>query len=183
MMESKRPLSPHLQVYKPQLTSILSITHRASGIALSTGTFFVVGWLVALAGGEKYFDIAHYLASQWYGLIILAGYTWALSYHLCNGIRHLFWDAGYDGKFSDLGMIPAALVLTRVIGRPAGDLICLDLGVKALASEMPPPRAVFLDESGDVVALSEQTHSEEHLVARTASGDGVLWLWLRATVA
>jgi len=95
MMESKRPLSPHLQVYKPQLTSILSITHRASGIALSTGTFFVVGWLVALAGGERYFDVAHYLASQWYGLIILAGYTWALSYHLCNGIRHLFWDAGY----------------------------------------------------------------------------------------
>ena len=95
MSGSKRPLSPHLQVYRPQLTSILSITHRATGLALSFGTIFLVFWLIALAGGEAYFSIAKYIMTQWYGLVILGGFTWALSYHLCNGIRHLFWDAGY----------------------------------------------------------------------------------------
>ena len=115
MTVSKRPLSPHLQVYRPQLTSILSITHRASGLALSTGTVFVVGWLVALASGEKYFAIAHYLASQWYGLIVLAGYTWALSYHLCNGIRHLFWDAGYGFELTTVYRSGWAILAGSVI--------------------------------------------------------------------
>ncbi len=94
-MESvKRPLSPHLQVYKPQLTSILSITHRGTGVFLSLGSLFLSCWLVALATGEEVFTNLQHYCSAWYGKIILIGFVFAIFYHLCNGIRHLFWDAG-----------------------------------------------------------------------------------------
>ena len=90
----ERPLSPHLQVYKPQLTSILSIMHRMSGIALAVGTCLLVWWLVVIAlGGESYWTIQSVMGS-WYGLLTLCGWSFALFYHLCNGIRHLFWDMG-----------------------------------------------------------------------------------------
>ena len=89
-----RPLSPHLQVYKPQLTCILSIMHRITGVALAVGTLVLVWWLVAAAiGGEAYVSIQKIL-SNWFGRLLLLGWSFALFYHLCNGIRHLFWDIG-----------------------------------------------------------------------------------------
>ncbi|MBH68283.1 MAG: succinate dehydrogenase, cytochrome b556 subunit [Rhodospirillaceae bacterium] len=100
MNGSNRPLSPHLQVYKPQLTSVLSITHRLTGIALSLGTIFIICWLIAIASGEKYYSVFQYIITEWYGMAILLGFTWALFYHLCNGIRHLFWDVGYGFELS-----------------------------------------------------------------------------------
>lgn len=94
MSTVNRPLSPHLQVYKPQLTSVMSITHRATGIALSVGTLLLVYWLVAAAmGPEAYADAARVLTSK-VGQLALFLWTWALYYHLCNGIRHLYWDLG-----------------------------------------------------------------------------------------
>jgi succinate dehydrogenase / fumarate reductase cytochrome b subunit len=95
MNGSNRPLSPHLQVYKPQLTSVLSITHRATGVALAAGTLLLVWWIVAAATGEEYFNFVQGIMASWVGLIVLSGFSWAVFYHLCNGIRHLFWDAGY----------------------------------------------------------------------------------------
>lgn len=92
----QRPLSPFMigPYYKPQLTSMLSITHRATGMGLSAGTLFLAGWLIALAGGpEAYASYAGHVGA-WYGQIILLGFSWSLLYHLCNGIRHLFWDIG-----------------------------------------------------------------------------------------
>lgn len=92
----QRPLSPFMigPYYKPQLTSMLSITHRATGMGLSAGTLFLAGWLVALASGpEAYAKFAVHVGA-WYGQLILLGFSWALLYHLCNGIRHLFWDVG-----------------------------------------------------------------------------------------
>jgi succinate dehydrogenase / fumarate reductase, cytochrome b subunit len=92
----QRPLSPFMigPYYKPQLTSMLSITHRATGMGLSAGTLFLAGWLVALASGpEAYAKFAVHVTA-WYGQLILLGFSWALLYHLCNGIRHLFWDVG-----------------------------------------------------------------------------------------
>jgi len=89
-----RPLSPHLQVYKPQFTSVLSIMHRITGVALAVGTLVLVWWLVAAAiGGEAYVSIQKIL-SNWFGRLLLLGWSFALFYHLCNGIRHLFWDIG-----------------------------------------------------------------------------------------
>lgn len=94
MPASNRPLSPHLLIYKPQLTSVLSIVHRATGVALAVGLLLVAYWLVALAAGPETFEYAQRIMGSWIGNIILFGFTFALFYHLCNGIRHLFWDAG-----------------------------------------------------------------------------------------
>jgi succinate dehydrogenase / fumarate reductase cytochrome b subunit len=90
-----RPLSPHLQIYRPQLTSVLSIVHRMTGVGLTLGAVLVVWWLLAAATGPEYFAIVDGLLTSWIGLLVLLGSTWALAYHLLNGIRHLVWDIGY----------------------------------------------------------------------------------------
>ena len=95
MSGSNRPMSPHLQVYRPQLTSVLSITHRETGVALGAGSIFLVWWIMAAAGGAEYFSYVQTIMGSWLGLLILLGFSWAVFFHLCNGIRHLFWDAGY----------------------------------------------------------------------------------------
>jgi succinate dehydrogenase / fumarate reductase cytochrome b subunit len=95
MAQAERPLSPHLQVYKPQLTSVLSISHRATGIALSVGTILLVWWLLAAARGPDAYDAVRGFAGSWIGVLLIVGWTYSLFFHLCNGIRHLFWDAGY----------------------------------------------------------------------------------------
>jgi succinate dehydrogenase / fumarate reductase cytochrome b subunit len=91
----KRPLSPHLQIYRPQLTSFMSITHRATGVFLSIGTLVLVYWLMAAAAGPVAYQQAQTLLSSGIGLLLLFAWSFSLFYHLCNGIRHLFWDAGY----------------------------------------------------------------------------------------
>ena len=90
----KRPLSPHLQVYKPQLTSVLSITHRGTGVFLSLGALVLTYWLVSLAVSEELFNSFHLHTTFWYGKLFLIGFVFSLYYHLANGIRHLFWDIG-----------------------------------------------------------------------------------------
>lgn len=91
---NNRPLSPHLQIYRPQLTSVLSITHRATGAALSLGTMVLLYWLQAVARGPETYAAAQEVLGSWLVQLVLAGWTWAFFYHLSNGIRHLFWDAG-----------------------------------------------------------------------------------------
>ena len=90
-----RPLSPHLQIYQPQLTSVLSITHRVTGNALTIGSLLLVYWLVAAAAGPDAFNRAQSFMGSWLGLLLLFAWSISLFYHLCNGIRHLFWDAGF----------------------------------------------------------------------------------------
>jgi succinate dehydrogenase / fumarate reductase cytochrome b subunit len=94
MRTDPRPLSPHLQIYRPQLTSVLSITHRATGVALSVGTLLLVWWLVAAANGPDSYDTVQRFLGSWIGLVLLFGWSLALFYHLCNGLRHLWWDTG-----------------------------------------------------------------------------------------
>ena len=93
----QRPLSPFMigPYYRPQLTSMLSITHRATGVFLSLGTVLLVGWLMAAASGAEAYAGAQQVLNAWYGQVLLLGWSFALFYHLCNGIRHLVWDAGY----------------------------------------------------------------------------------------
>ena len=94
-MTAQRPLSPHLQIYRWQLTSVLSIFHRFTGLALSVGTLLLVWWLVAMASGPQEFAVAQGFIGSWLGRLMLLGWTFSLFYHLANGIRHLCWDAGY----------------------------------------------------------------------------------------
>ena len=94
MKPSNRPLSPHLQVYRPQLTSVLSITHRGTGVFLAVATLLLVYWLAALTGGEQSYLRAQVFFGSWFGQLVLLACTFSLFYHLCNGVRHLFWDIG-----------------------------------------------------------------------------------------
>jgi len=94
MSAENRPLSPHLQVYRPQLTSVLSFMHRFTGSGLAVGTLLLVYWLVAVASGPDAYETAQNLIGSFIGRLFLFGWTVALFYHLCNGIRHLVWDTG-----------------------------------------------------------------------------------------
>ncbi len=94
MASAERPLSPHLQVYRPQWTTVLSISHRATGIFLSVGMIALVWWLAAAAASpESYAGFAG-VAGSIIGQLVLFVWTFCLFYHLCNGIRHLIWDTG-----------------------------------------------------------------------------------------
>lgn len=98
---SNRPLSPHLQIYRLPMLAILSITHRMTGVALSVGTLLLVYWLYAAASGPESFDYAQGIFGSMLGQLVLFIFTLALFYHMCNGIRHLFWDMGYGFKLAD----------------------------------------------------------------------------------
>jgi succinate dehydrogenase / fumarate reductase, cytochrome b subunit len=91
----RRPLSPHLQVYRPQLTSVLSTFHRLTGIGLGFGTLLLTWWLVAAATSPEAFATVQNFIGSPIGLLLLFGWTVALFFHLCNGIRHLAWDLGF----------------------------------------------------------------------------------------
>ena len=95
MATKQRPLSPHLQVYRWQIQMATSIVHRATGIILALGAFLIAGALLAMATGPDAWQCVQGLASSWFGLVFLFGWTWAFAYHLLNGIRHLVQDAGY----------------------------------------------------------------------------------------
>ena len=90
-----RPLSPHLDVYKWQVQMVTSILHRATGIALAVGLLGMVWGLLALAGGQDAWAAFAACAGSWFGRLVLFGFSWALAYHLLNGIRHLAQDAGH----------------------------------------------------------------------------------------
>ena len=119
-MARERPISPHLQVYKPQITSVLSIFHRITGVAMTFGLILLVAWIFTLSLGEEYFEYFVMFIKSWFGLLILFGFTFALNYHLCNGIRHLFWDAGYGYEIetvhkSGLAVLVVSFLLTILI--------------------------------------------------------------------
>ncbi|MDF1721523.1 MAG: succinate dehydrogenase, cytochrome b556 subunit [Minwuia sp.] len=95
MANTNRPLSPHLQVYRPQITSMLSILHRGTGVTLAGGLILMLWWLVALASGPEYYNYVMEIAGSIIGRLVLLGFSWALFFHLCNGLRHLYWDAGW----------------------------------------------------------------------------------------
>lgn len=120
MVTDNRPLSPHLQVYRPQLTSMTSIAHRFSGVLLSLGMIVVVAWLVGLAAGPSAFEAVNGWLGSLPGLVLLFAWTVSLFYHLFNGIRHLLWDAGWllelKGAYaSGWTVLTVTVVLTAIV--------------------------------------------------------------------
>lgn len=93
-LRDKRPLSPHLQIYKPILTMVMSILHRITGGALYFGTLLLAWWLIAAAAGPGYFDFVNGIYGSFFGRLILFGFTWALVHHMLGGLRHFIWDMG-----------------------------------------------------------------------------------------
>jgi succinate dehydrogenase / fumarate reductase cytochrome b subunit len=128
MANSKRPLSPHLQVYRLPMTANLSILHRATGVALSAGTLLFSYWLISATYGEAKFATAQSVMGSWFGQLVLWGFTFSLFYHLANGVRHLAWDAGWGFGLDKLrvsgwlvvlfagGMTVLTLVLAYTVG-------------------------------------------------------------------
>lgn len=94
MSTHERPLSPHLQVYRWPLNMAMSILHRATGMALAVGTLLLVWWLLAAAAGPEAYEAARACIGSWFGRLLLFGWSFALFFHLLNGIRHLGWDTG-----------------------------------------------------------------------------------------
>ena len=115
MPASQRPLSPHAQIYRWYLTSALSIAHRASGVLLSLGTLILgLGLLAVASGPAAYVQLQGHLTT-WYGLAGMLVWTVCLYYHLCNGIRHLFWDAGYGFELRTANASAYVVLIATVV--------------------------------------------------------------------
>jgi succinate dehydrogenase / fumarate reductase, cytochrome b subunit len=115
-----RPLSPHIQIYKPLINMVMSIVHRLTGAALYFGTLLLAWWLIAAAAGPDYFNTVSSWFVWWPGKFVLIGYTWALLHHMLGGLRHFLWDTGrgYDLKTIDQlswGSLLVSLVATGLI--------------------------------------------------------------------
>jgi succinate dehydrogenase cytochrome b subunit len=117
----ERPLSPFMfpTWYRFQITSALSILHRLTGIALAVGSILLAWWLVSVAAGGESFAWTHAFIASPIGLLLLFGWSIAFFYHLCNGVRHLAWDAGYGFELrsayrSGYGVLAATVVLTLI---------------------------------------------------------------------
>lgn len=120
----KRPLSPHLQIYRPQITSVMSILHRLTGILLAFGALQLALWILAAAQGPETFAAIQAFNGSWLGRGLLYGWTAALFYHLANGVRHLLWDAGFGfaptqvaaSGWVTLAVAAALTLLTWLVG-------------------------------------------------------------------
>ncbi|EEE45878.2 succinate dehydrogenase, cytochrome b556 subunit [Labrenzia sp. R4_1] len=119
-LRGNRPLSPHLQIYKPILTMVMSILHRITGAALYFGTILLAWWLIAAAAGPAYFDFVNAIYGSIIGRLVLFGFTWALVHHMLGGIRHFIWDmgAGFEkdarewlAKATIIGSVSLTLIL------------------------------------------------------------------------
>ena len=116
----ERPLSPHLSIYKPMLTMLMSIAHRITGFGLYFGTLLLAWWLLAAASGPNAYAGIGSFMSSFIGRIVLFGYTWALMHHMLGGIRHLMWDTGHgfgehEREWLAIATIVGSIGLTIVI--------------------------------------------------------------------
>ena len=114
-----RPLSPHLQIYRLPLAAVLSITHRITGIGLTIGTLLLTWWVASAAYGPDAYAVATGFLGSILGYLFLLGFSVALFFHLCNGIRHLFWDAGMnfeiaETKRANVVVLAGTVILTAV---------------------------------------------------------------------
>lgn len=120
MANNNRPTSPHLQIYRLPLTAILSVFHRATGAFLSAGLVLTVLALTALSDGRSSWELTQGVLTHWFGQLVLFGFTVVLNYHMCNGIRHLFWDIGHGytleaASRANFMVLIATVVLTLLV--------------------------------------------------------------------
>ena len=115
MASQKRPLSPHIQIYKPQITSVLSITHRLTGIVLLFAALMLSSWVISATFGKEVFDQTQNILNSWLGVLILIGLTISIFYHLGNGVRHLFWDFGKGFELKNVRQSGIIVILFTLI--------------------------------------------------------------------
>jgi succinate dehydrogenase / fumarate reductase cytochrome b subunit len=123
-----RPLSPHLQIYRPMLTMMMSIVHRITGAALYFGTLLLAWWLVAAASGPNAYANFEWFIGSLVGRLVLFGYTWALLHHMLGGIRHLIWDTGHGFEPAEREL----LAVSNLVGSIALTLLVWVIGYLAM---------------------------------------------------
>ena len=119
MNDSKNPLSPHLQIYRWHISSLLSITHRISGVINLLALILIFFWIVVLSLGENSYELFLLIINSFFGKFILIGFTWSMSFHLLSGIRHLVWDMGYGfeiktANISGITVIIFSFIITTI---------------------------------------------------------------------
>ena len=119
MNDSNNPLSPHLQIYRWHISSLLSITHRIAGVINLLALILIFFWLTALSFGENSYELFLLIINSFFGKFILIGFTWSMNFHLLSGIRHLVWDLGYGfeiktANISGIIVIISSLILTII---------------------------------------------------------------------
>ena len=115
MKDSQNPLSPHIQIYRWQISSLLSITHRITGIVNLLALVFIFFWLIFLSLGESNYEIFLSIINSFIGKFILIGFTWSMSFHLLSGIRHLVWDLGYGFEIKTANITGIIVIIFSLI--------------------------------------------------------------------
>jgi succinate dehydrogenase / fumarate reductase, cytochrome b subunit len=118
MSDSKpkaRPLSPHLQIYRPMLSMTMSIMHRITGVALAVGMIGLVWWFTAASISDSYFDLVQGFFYHWFGRLVLFGFTWALMHHMLGGLRHFIWDTGRGFELKTVEWLVRANIIGSVL--------------------------------------------------------------------
>ena len=119
MNDSKNPLSPHLQIYRWHISSLISITHRITGVINLVALILIFFSIIVLSFGESSYESFLFTINSFFGKFILIGFTWSMCFHIASGIRHLFWDLGYGfeiktANISGLIIIISSLLLTII---------------------------------------------------------------------
>ena len=114
MNDSKNPLSPHLQIYRWHISSLLSITHRISGVINFLALILIFFWLIFLSLGENNYQSFLLIINSFIGKFILIGFTWSMSFHLLSGIRHLVWDLGYGFEIKTANITGAIVIISSL---------------------------------------------------------------------
>ena len=115
MNDSKNPLSPHLQIYKWHISSLLSIIHRISGVINLLALILIFFWLIFLSLGENNYQSFLLIINSFIGKFILIGFTWSMSFHLLSGIRHLVWDLGYGFEIKTANITGAIVIISSLV--------------------------------------------------------------------
>ena len=118
-----RPLSPHLQIYRPQINMVMSVFHRLTGCALYFGALLIAWWLIAAATGPDYFAFVNGLFATWVGMVVIVGYTWALIHHMLGGLRHLVWDTGTGLDIASVDLLSWGTIF--LLAAPDGRAVAL----------------------------------------------------------
>ena len=115
MNDSNNPLSPHLQIYRWHISSLLSITHRISGVINLLALILIFFWLIALSFGESNYELFLLIINSFFGKFILIGFTWSMSFHIFSGIRHLAWDMGYGFEIKTANISGILVILSSLV--------------------------------------------------------------------
>ncbi len=113
--DDPRPLSPHLQIYRPLINMVMSIMHRITGVALYVGTLLLAAWLICLASGPAAYGTFMDIAGSIPGQIVLFGYTWAMLHHMLGGVRHFIWDTGRGFDLPTVNALSYATIIGSIV--------------------------------------------------------------------